>query len=42
VTLDLRFEGWLGGLAGLPNGRLVERYVGLEAEGLKSRSKDIG
>jgi uncharacterized protein YndB with AHSA1/START domain len=39
VTLGLRFEGWLGRLAGLVEGRLAERYVQREAEGLKARSQ---
>jgi hypothetical protein len=38
VTLDLRFDGWLGGMAGLFMGRLTEQYIGLEAEGLKRES----
>jgi hypothetical protein len=39
VTLDLRFDGWLGRLAGLLQGRLAECYVRCEAEGLKARSQ---
>ena len=39
VILDLRFDGWLGGLAGLLKGRLAEFYVRCEAEGLKARSQ---
>lgn len=39
VTLGLRFDGGLGGLVGLLKGRLAERYVRLEAEGLKARSQ---
>jgi hypothetical protein len=41
LTLDLRFDGWLGGLAGLLNGRLAERYVRYEAEGLRARSQSL-
>jgi hypothetical protein len=39
VTLDIRFEGWLGALSALFMGRLTERYIGLEAEGLKLESQ---
>jgi Polyketide cyclase / dehydrase and lipid transport len=38
VTLGLRFDGWLGGLAARLKGRIAERYVRCEAEGLKVRS----
>jgi len=41
LTLDLRFDGWLGGLAGLLNGRLAERYVRYEAEGLRASSQSL-
>ena len=39
LTLDLYFKGWLGGVAGFFGGRLVKRYMRLEAEGLKARSE---
>lgn len=39
LTLDLHFDGWLGGLLGLLKGRLAEHYVQLEAEGCKARSE---
>ena len=39
VTLDLRFDGWLGRLASHLKGRLAECYVRCEAEGLKARSQ---
>ena len=39
VTLDLRFDGWLGPLVGLVKGRLAERYVQWEAAGLKARAQ---
>jgi hypothetical protein len=39
ITLGLRFDGWFGGLAGLLKGRLAERYVRSEAEGLRRRSQ---
>lgn len=39
ITLGLRFDGWLGGLAGLLKGSLAERYVRTEAEGLQGRSQ---
>jgi hypothetical protein len=40
VTLDLRFDGGLGGVAGMLYGGLTERYVGFEAAGLKARAED--
>jgi hypothetical protein len=39
LTLDLYFKGLLGGVAGFFGGRLVKRYMRLEAEGLKARSE---
>jgi hypothetical protein len=39
ITLGLRFDGWLGSLAGLLKGRLAACYVRYEAEGLKGRSQ---
>jgi uncharacterized membrane protein len=41
VIFDLRFAGWLGGLVGLVKGRLAERYVRCEAEGLAARSRSF-
>jgi uncharacterized protein YndB with AHSA1/START domain len=37
ATLSLAFEGFLAGLLGLLTGRINERYLNLEAAGLKSR-----
>jgi hypothetical protein len=39
LTLDLTFDGWLGGLVALFSGRLAERYMRLEADGLHRRSQ---
>jgi hypothetical protein len=39
VTLGLCFDGGLSGLVGLLKGRLAERYVRFEAEGLKAISQ---
>ncbi len=39
VTLVLTQTGRLARLAGLLGGRLIRRYVGLEADGLKRRSE---
>jgi hypothetical protein len=39
VTFGLRFDGGLGGLMGLLKGRLAERYMRFEAEGLRARSQ---
>ncbi len=41
VTLGLRFDGWFGGLVGLLKGRLAQRYVRWEAEGLKRKSENV-
>ena len=41
VTFGLRFDGWLGSMAGLLKGRLADRYVRYEAEGLKERSQSF-
>jgi ribosome-associated toxin RatA of RatAB toxin-antitoxin module len=41
VTLGLRFDGWLGSVAGLLKGRLAELYTRCEAEGLKTRSQEV-
>lgn len=40
VTLSLDFEGMLGGLLGALTRGITERYVALEAAGLKARSED--
>ena len=39
VTLSLEFAGFLGGLVGRLTGGLNERYLALEAAGLKQRSE---
>jgi hypothetical protein len=39
ITLSLHFDGMLGGLAGRLTRRLTERYIRLEAEGLKARAE---
>jgi len=35
----IRYEGMLGGLAGLVFGRITARYLGMEADGLRARSE---
>ena len=42
VTLSLRFAGLLGPLFGRWTNRINERYVQMEAEGLKRRSETVG
>jgi uncharacterized protein YndB with AHSA1/START domain len=39
VTLSLRFDGPLGGLVGWCSRGLIDRYLTLEANGLKARSE---
>lgn len=39
LTLDLRFEGLLGGFAGAVGRKLTTAYMDLEANGLKARSE---
>lgn len=39
LALALQFDGWLSALAGFFKGRLAERYIQLEAEGVKARSE---
>ena len=39
ATLSLRQEGWLGSLAGRAYRRLTDRYLAMEAAGLKARSE---
>lgn len=41
VKFGLRFQGWLGDLAGSLMGRLSERYMRWEAEGLKARCEGM-
>lgn len=41
VTLELRQLGALAGLAHLLFGRLVQRYVRMEAQGLKRRAESV-
>lgn len=40
ATLSLAFEGMLAGLLGALTGRINERYLDLEAAGLKSRCEE--
>lgn len=42
ATLSLRFDGPLGGLIGFFMGGLNQRYLALEAKGLKARSEQTG
>lgn len=42
VTLSLRFAGLLGPLFGRWTNRINERYVQMEAEGLKRRCETVG
>ena len=39
ATLSIRQEGWLGSLAGRAYRRLTDRYLAMEAAGLKARSE---
>ncbi len=39
VELRVRFEGFLGGLVGRIYGGITERYMNLEADGLRARSE---
>jgi hypothetical protein len=39
ATLDLHFRGFLGSLVGFVSRNLTDRYIQLEAEGLKTRSE---
>jgi len=41
ATLSLRFDGPLGGLVGRFSRGLIERYLALEADGLKARSEGL-
>jgi hypothetical protein len=41
VTLSVRFGGLLGGVIGRLARRLTERYLALEAQGLKERSESL-
>jgi uncharacterized protein YndB with AHSA1/START domain len=40
ATLSLRLEGLFSGLFGALTAAITERYIGLEASGLKARSED--
>jgi len=42
LRLSLRFEGLLAGILGLASGKLNNRYLAMEAEGLKSRVEGLG
>lgn len=42
VTLSVRYEGPLGPLVARLAGTLNDRYLGLEADGLKKRSESFG
>ncbi|WP_206107695.1 SRPBCC family protein [Paludisphaera rhizosphaerae] len=42
MTLSLRYGGLLGSVVGLLARRLTERYMAMEAEGLKRRSEGRG
>jgi hypothetical protein len=39
VTLSVRFDGLLGGIAGRMTRKLTEEYLSIEAAGLKARSE---
>ena len=41
ATLSVEFSGWFSGLVAFITGRLNERYLGIEAEGLKRRSEAV-
>lgn len=42
VTLSLRFEGLLAGIFGFATRKLNNRYLAMEAQGLKSRVEELG
>ncbi len=42
VTLRLEFRGFLSAVVACIGGRLIRRYIALEAEGLKKRSEQVG
>lgn len=42
ITLSIEMQGLLGGIWGRLTRRLTERYLALEAEGLKARSEASG
>ena len=42
ATISLRFEGLLAGLLGFATRKLNDRYLALEAQGLKSRVEGFG
>lgn len=39
VTLSLRYNGWLGGLIGRMTAGITNRYLAMEANGLKQRAE---
>jgi hypothetical protein len=39
VELRVRYEGFLGGIVGRVYGRITERYMQMEADGLRARSE---